>query len=70
LKIIRTKTLATTIIATTATTIKMISGFESSFFEAGLAKDAADTCVNVAAWVPHLWQNRAFSSSLAPHLRQ
>jgi hypothetical protein len=40
LKAIKTKMPATTIIATIATAIKTISGVESSFFEAGFAKEA------------------------------
>jgi len=58
---------ATTIITTTATAIKTISDVESSFLGAGATETGG---LNVATWVPHFWQNPAFSSSLAPHLRQ
>jgi len=34
----------------------------------GLAEGGVE--VKVATGVPHLWQNRAFSSSLVPHIRQ
>ncbi len=59
--------LAITITAITATTIKTISGFESSLFEAGFTeatKGAGEAAkVNVATCAPHLWQKRAFSPS-------
>lgn len=67
LNTIKTKTLATTIITTIATAIKMISAVESSFLGAGTTETGG---LNVTTWVPHFWQNLAFSSSLTPHLRQ
>jgi hypothetical protein len=57
-----------TIIAMVTTAIKIMTGTRNGFFSVGLAGGGAG--VKVATGVPHLWQNRAFSSSFVPHIRQ
>jgi len=57
-----------TITATTNTAIKIMTGTRKGFFTFDLAGGGAG--VKLATGVPHLWQKWAFSSSLAPHIRQ
>ena len=59
--------MALTITAVNTMAIRIMTGIRKGFFLIVLAGAAGGM---VATGVPHLWQKRAFSSSLVPHLRQ
>ncbi len=59
--------MALTITAVNTTAIRTNAGKITELLFIGLGLDAGE---KVATGVPHLWQNRAFSSSLAPQYRQ
>ena len=64
------KTMALTIIAATKIAINTMVAITKGSFLSDLLGFAGVEGANVTTGVPHLWQKRAESSSLVPHLRQ
>lgn len=64
------KTMALTITAPTKMAINTMAAITNGSFLSGLIGFVEAAGTNVTTGVPHLWQKRAESSSLVPHLRQ
>jgi hypothetical protein len=64
------KTMAVTITDATKMAINTMAAITNGSFLSGLLGFAGAAVANVRTGVPHLWQKRADSSSLVPHLRQ